>query len=301
MKKIILDTDLGSDCDDCGALGLIHNLQNEGKCELIGVLCNIANEYSPITVKAINDRYGRGSIPIGQTDGTLFRDEMASQVYTKTVAGDYLSINQKPCIENAVRLYRRLLCENNGVTIISIGFLNNIADLLKSEADDISSLNGEELVKKSVEKIYVMGGDFRPEAETAEYNIRIDVDSARYMADFKGVAKVYLGWEVGIKVLTGHTLWNKPEGFPVRTAYDIFAKTYGGANDDGTYDRPSWDPMTCWYAICGDESFMHESDKCSIAFDDKGFPVIGDNGEDAYLILDDEGKAADVIENLIGR
>ena len=79
MKKLILDTDLGSDCDDCGALSVIHNLQSEGKCELLGVMCNIANEHSPVAVKAINEWFKRGDIPIGQTSGELFRDTPIDQ------------------------------------------------------------------------------------------------------------------------------------------------------------------------------------------------------------------------------
>jgi len=300
MKKLILDTDLGSDCDDCGALSVIHNLQNSGKCELLGVMCNIANEYSPIAVRSINEWFKRGNIPIGQTSGELFRNEPRNQIYTKTLACEYLKSHPKPEFEDAVSLYRKILAENQDVTVVSIGFLNNLADLLKSSPDSISPLCGEELVRKSVSKIYIMGGDFRKEAEISEYNIRMDIPSAAAVADFDGVAKVYLGWEVGIEVCTGHTLWQASEKSPVRKAYEIFANTYGGANEDGTYDRPSWDPMTAWYAICDDESFMHESEKCRITFDCEGFVKIGADGNDTYIILDNKSKAAEVIEALTG-
>lgn len=37
MVKIIIDTDIGSDCDDAGALALAHNLANEGKCQILAV------------------------------------------------------------------------------------------------------------------------------------------------------------------------------------------------------------------------------------------------------------------------
>lgn len=37
MKKIIIDTDIGWDCDDAGALALIHSLCNKGEAELLAV------------------------------------------------------------------------------------------------------------------------------------------------------------------------------------------------------------------------------------------------------------------------
>lgn len=35
--KIIFDTDFGGDADDLGALAMLHNLHNQGKCELLGI------------------------------------------------------------------------------------------------------------------------------------------------------------------------------------------------------------------------------------------------------------------------
>ena len=35
--KLIFDTDIGNDCDDVLALGMIHSLQSRGECELLAV------------------------------------------------------------------------------------------------------------------------------------------------------------------------------------------------------------------------------------------------------------------------
>lgn len=35
MKKIIFDTDIGGDCDDAGALALLHECERAGRAELI--------------------------------------------------------------------------------------------------------------------------------------------------------------------------------------------------------------------------------------------------------------------------
>ena len=37
VKRIFVDTDLGSDCDDGGALALLHALAGLGLCDIIGI------------------------------------------------------------------------------------------------------------------------------------------------------------------------------------------------------------------------------------------------------------------------
>ena len=299
MRKIILDTDLGSDCDDCGALAILNNFHNAGKCSILAIMCNIANSNSPVSVKHINSWFGNSHIPIAQTNDDIFKDNERVQVYTKYLAKEYLENNPVPEIEDAVTLYRKLLAQNKDVAIISIGFLNNIAALLNSEPDSISSLNGVELVKAAVSKIYVMGGNFSGEEKTAEYNIRIDIPSAQTVSEKCPVPIVYLGWEIGMAVRTGHTLWEVDKNSPVKKGYEIYANHYNETKEDGTYDRQSWDPLTAYYAVSDSASFMHESTPKTISFDDEGFTHVKDGGKDTFLILDDAKKAEEVIEQMI--
>ena len=58
-------------------------------------------------------------------------------------------------MSDALTVLRETLseAEDNSVVIVSLGFLHNIAQLLKSPADEISSLTGVELVRKKVKKI----------------------------------------------------------------------------------------------------------------------------------------------------
>ena len=64
--KIIFDTDMGSDCDDAGALALLHAYADMGNVEIIG--CIYSSGVIPFgagIVEAINTYYGRPEIPIG--------------------------------------------------------------------------------------------------------------------------------------------------------------------------------------------------------------------------------------------
>ena len=43
MKKIIIDTDIGFDCDDAGALAIAFDAAAKKKIELLAVTCSIDN------------------------------------------------------------------------------------------------------------------------------------------------------------------------------------------------------------------------------------------------------------------
>ena len=62
---LIFDTDIGNDCDDVLALGVIHALQSRGHCKLLAVTITKDQEQCAAFVDAVNTFYGRGDIPIG--------------------------------------------------------------------------------------------------------------------------------------------------------------------------------------------------------------------------------------------
>lgn len=63
---------------------------------------------------------------------------------------------------NPVDLYRRILNDAQGgsITIVSIGFFDNLAALLDSGPDVYSNLTGNELIATKVKDLIVMGGDY---------------------------------------------------------------------------------------------------------------------------------------------
>ena len=63
--SIILDTDIDTDCDDVGALAMLHALADNGEADILGVICNIPSQWCAPCVEAINHYYGRPEIPIG--------------------------------------------------------------------------------------------------------------------------------------------------------------------------------------------------------------------------------------------
>ena len=84
---VIFDTDMGSDCDDAGALAVAHALADAGELDLLGVIFSSGrNRYGVGTCDAINTYYGRGDLPLGQYQNADVGDPTDS--YTKRIATD---------------------------------------------------------------------------------------------------------------------------------------------------------------------------------------------------------------------
>lgn len=273
--KLLLDTDLGSDCDDAGALAVLHTLANEGKVEIAAVTHCGSEISGAVALKAINTWYKRGHIPIGKWEKSVFLEDDICRKYTETLMRRYLSKHEMPELENATRLMRRTLAENENVTIAVIGMLNNIAELLKSAPDDISELDGVSLVKRSVKRMYVMGGNF-VDFSHCEYNIVTDVKSAQYVAENFPVPIIYCGFEIGDSVVTGRNYHTAPEEHPVKIAYEK-------CNKERECLRSSWDPITVYCAVEQANPHYKLSEPMQISFDDEGRTRLAGGGKDYYL------------------
>lgn len=264
MRKFILDTDIGPDCDDCGALTILDRFHRAGLCELLAVTHCTSDLFGVDVIAAINGWYGV-DVPIGQTTREGFLAEPGLTKYTKPVSELYRKNHAPAVYEPALGLLRRMLAEHRDVTLVFIGPLNNMGDLLLSGADEVSPLTGEELVRQSVREVIVMGGNFENFAH-GEYNIACDVPAAQVMTEKCAVPIVYCGFEAGEHVMTGATLEQCAEDYPVRLAY----KSYLG----GGFVRNSWDLVTVYYAVNpGDERWIL-SDECKIRYNDDATAVV---------------------------
>ena len=53
-KNIILDTDIGPDCDDAAALAMLNLYADQGLCRILGITHCTSNPYGAGTIDAIN-------------------------------------------------------------------------------------------------------------------------------------------------------------------------------------------------------------------------------------------------------
>ena len=291
--KVIFDTDMGSDCDDAGALSLLHHLADEGKVDILATTHCASEIGGSVTIKVMNEWYKRPDIPIGRYDTRTFLEREDCKVYTREIMEGYLKNHRMPGFENSVRVMRRILSENTDVILIVVGMLNNVADLLRSMPDDISSMNGVELVKNSVREMYSMGGHFT-DPTYAEYNIKSDIENAKYIAENFPRPITYCGFELGENLYTGSQLADAGEDNPVRIAYyNMLAKSESKL-------RNSWDPITTYCAIEQDSNLYEKRGGLTISFDDEGRAVVEEGGKDAYMVAAvEEDEIKEVIDKLI--
>lgn len=259
---IILDTDMDTDCDDAGALAMLHNLMSNREADIAGVICSSPTRWGAPFIRWMNQYYGRSNIPVGRLRQELMENDDRFGDYRAHAAkvGDARLYNRSLVnlcsgrlldggpVHESTQLYRKLLAgqEDNSIVICAVGTLTALAELLHSEADVISELDGYSLVRRKVRLLVTMGGGILPTGMD-RFNWRMDPLSAE---------KVLNSWPStvaisasGEDVMTGASLAEKlDEQHPLRQAYEIYL---GGAG----LSRPSWDQVALLYAVRGADGF----------------------------------------------
>lgn len=222
---IIFDTDMGSDCDDAGALAVLHALADAGEVRILGVVFSSGrNRFGSGACDAINTYYGRGDLPLGQYRGTDVGDP--HETYTEHIARDTRRFHHDVVNRTAdlVPTYCHLLRAqpDKSVTILTVGHPHGLVHLLRDP-------QGAELVKKKVERWVAMG--------LGGWNF-VQMGMAKYSAELfaKWPTDVYVS-PSGEDVVTGHRLLPQtPVDNPVREAYRLW-------NDALVKGRSSWDQV----------------------------------------------------------
>ncbi len=276
IPLIILDTDMGSDCDDVGALAIIHQYVKQGKARLLGCIYSSGKvPFGAGIIDAINTYYGKPSIPIGADYDERFGDPIdkmdAGKLARDTAGFGHDIIFNRDVPEQTV-LNRQLLAEqaDNSVTYITIGHTKALYELLVSKPDSVSALSGLELVRTKVKKWVALGG------LNAQ---RLDGAGSKDWNFFRNGTAPYTDYllenfpcpgymiNAGSKVFTGQSLAQTPVASIVRTAYrDWLWKVEKKGLSDG---RPSWDLAAVCFAVEGSGAFFEMPEKGVLHFDVK--------------------------------
>ncbi|KII83357.1 hypothetical protein PLICRDRAFT_47242 [Plicaturopsis crispa FD-325 SS-3] len=286
--KLIIDTDIYSDCDDVAALALANLFHARGQIELLGVAVDTPSRYGAPAVSSINTYYGHPTIPIAArkpvTNATFTPD------YPHLLATRYPGVvRDGEDTPDPVPLYRELLAgqDDGSVTIVSVGYFENIAGLLNSTADAVSPLAGRDLVAKKVKEIVIMGGKY---PAGSEFNFDSDNPSlVQFITENWPTRMVFTGYEIGINILAGAVLTDyAPKDSPVRAAYIA----YNGPNKN----RYAWDPTAVIYASFGlDNLFVYGNHGGSVYVQNNGSDVWRDSPtKDQHYLAFPEREGANV-------
>lgn len=265
--SLILDTDLGPDYDDVGAMALMHALADSGQVHILATLSSNHNEDVIPCIEVLNIYFNRPDLPVGapKSEGGVNLTTWHKDKWTKILPAKYPHRTAKTSdAPDAVKIYRKLLSQqpDTSVVICTVGFFTNLKDLLHSQPDEYSNLSGVDLVAQKVKCLVSMAGLF-PEGK--EFNVYCDTPASKYIAEKWPTEIVFSGFEIGEKILTGKTLVQmNVENSPVKEAYELCLA-------EGDYDgRMSWDQATVLVAIKGYEPYYSAERGRFIILDDEG-------------------------------
>lgn len=263
IRKVILDTDLGSDVDDVGALALANIFHNQKKINLLAVTHTTSGLYGPLVCEAINEFYGNEDIPVGVYKGKEFLKKELVNNYpiptSKVFPHKHSNVKKMP---DALEVLKKTLKNNDHVTMIFIGQLLNLANLLKSEG-------GEELINQKVDAIYIMGGAFSeitglPRSGQPEYNLCTALEESIYVIRRLKVKTVFIDGSIGLKVLTGARICQVyGDSHIVSYAYSRYIYR------EKDNSRFSWDLITV-YQGCLQDDYFNEVGPGIVNIDEKG-------------------------------
>jgi inosine-uridine nucleoside N-ribohydrolase len=243
--KILFDTDMTTDCDDAGAMAVLHTLADRGECEILATVTSVPDPNALATVDAINRYRGRPALPLGRVkDGGV---KMPSK-FTARVAQEFPHrVEPDADFPDAVEIYREILAKqpDRSVVLVTVGYLTNVSRFLQSPG-------GMELARAKVTTWVCMGGNFigdppKDDLSLGNVNFQRDAASAHHAIHHWPGEIVFAGREVcsvpsGLAI--GSSLTNTPKDNPVRRAYEHYF--------DGTArDRHVADLATVLYAVRG--------------------------------------------------
>jgi inosine-uridine nucleoside N-ribohydrolase len=254
---IIFDTDIGPDYDDVGAIAILHALEDSNECKILATIASNRHKRIAAVLDVFNSYFKKPDIPIGVVKGKAV-DLEAFQKWDSVLVHKFphgLQSNEEA--EDAVSLYRKILSTqpDGSVTIVTVGFLTNMGNLLNSPPDQHSALNGKALVKKKVRQLVCMAGRFDHEmGKFKEFNVEKDAASSKVVFDGWNTPIIFTGFEIGAKIFTGLPLLEMPVAeSPVKEVYQISIPK----DPQDKNGRMSWDQTAVLIAVRGYEKYYH--------------------------------------------
>ena len=273
--NIIFDSDMGPDYDDAGAITILHALADKGEAHILATVASTKYEGVAGVLNVFNTYFSRPDIPIGvpKREALDLRDW---QHWTDTLLANYPhQIKSNAEVPDAVQVYRKILASqpDHSVTVVTVGFLTNLSNLLNTGSDKYSKLNGRELIDRKVKLLVCMAGKF---PSGYEFNVMKDAKASQNVYSNWPTQVILSGFEIGEQIMAGLPLIHN-ENIKNDPVKDVFSISIPKAKEDSA-GRKSWDETAVLVAIRGYEPYytLHY-----------GRIVVADDGKDTW---DNNGK-----------
>ncbi len=263
--SIIFDSDMGPDYDDVGAIAMLHAFADSGYVNILATIASTKYEGVTSVFDIFNTYFNRPGLPVGVPKGkaSILRDP---QHWTDSILKHYPhDLKNNSEAPDAVELYRRVLAAqpDKSVTIVTTGFLTNLAGLLESKPDRFSKLDGRALVKRKVKMLVCMAGRF---PAGSEFNVNQDAAASQIVFENWKTPVLLSGFEIGQKIKSGLPLARDTSihKSPVKEVFRICIPL--SAQDSA--GRMSWDETAVLVAVKGyDEWYTIKKGKMVVAND----------------------------------
>lgn len=254
--KVIFDTDMGSDCDDAGALAVLHKLADDGVIEILATIHSSRsdvgeNPYAIGCIDAINTYYQRPDLRLAVNKAADVGDPNARFIRsiaenTELYGHDIVSAEGA---EDMVDVYVDLLKKHEDVVIISVGHPVALCQLLEAGHRD--------LIKAKVDRVVAMGlagiGNHSEGVEDWHFDWNFSQNGMNEQMGF-----LLNEWPTDFYLSTaGHQIESGDEmtqlydsSNPVSQAYQIYLKNNPNNN------RQSWDQVAVLFAAFGDNEWF---------------------------------------------
>jgi pyrimidine-specific ribonucleoside hydrolase len=245
---VIFDSDMGPDYDDVGAIAMLHALEDSGYTKILAMVASTKYEGVAGVFDVFNTYFNKPGILVGVPKGKALelRDfQHWSDTLLTKYAHTIVSNDEAP---DAVEVYRKTLAAqpDKSVTIVTVGFLTNLGNLLLSKSDKYSPLDGLQLVKKKVKELVCMAGMF---PSGSEFNVNRDAAASQEVYNNWPTPVLLSGFEIGKKIHTGLPLVNN-ESLVNSPVKDVFRISIPLDKQDSA-GRMSWDETAVLVAVKG--------------------------------------------------
>jgi len=255
-RTLILDTDIGPDCDDVGAIAILAEYHRMHGFDVAGVVNCTSNPYGNGAIRALGRFLGL-DLTVAQNEHPGLLED--AQVYNRPVSEKYLAPAERSAALPALEFYRDALekAADDSVVLVTIGQFTTVSALLEKYPD---------LVAKKVYAMVSMACAF---PSGREFNIFGDTPAAQNVfANFPRPI-ICSGFDVGLTVMTGYA--EAPENAERNPVYDSYRLyLHEQLRDEGTLWRPSFDLTAVQYAVEGDGDFYALSEPLAIEIAEDG-------------------------------
>jgi len=230
-RPIIFEADFASDVEDLGTLAYLHSLEHEGKIHILAIICSTNNDWSPLCISAINEYFGRPTIPIGmQKKESITGDSkfISGYTYNKYLATHFNhSLKSKNETQDVIPLLKSLLekPENEDIVYVSSGNLINLSELLNVRTFWTKSGVSKELIKQKISQLIITNGAYPKNDQDYHFITNLEA-TAKVVVNWPNPI-LYVGQELNSVYPTGPGLISiARQNNPIRTAYLLFDKYY---------------------------------------------------------------------------